>query len=284
MTKSPQENTSESFTFSYDKNIQAHYNFVAQKDADSPNSTMADMFVRKSETSFIVNSIKKYCQEKQDFTNAPSKKLKILDVGCGNGYTLETLIDYFPEHQFWGLEPNDELRGIANNRFNESNVSVTKGDIRLKDSMTYNDIDILICQRVIINLLDRQHQKEALNNIINQVKEGGLLIFIECFDSGLSVLNNARQEFDLPPLPPAHHNLYLNDSFFDNEDIAPFETESSNFLSTHYYVSRVLDPYLLQIGQKEFIRNSHFVSFLSEALPHSIGHYSPLRFLSFIKI
>ena len=62
---------------SYDKIINQHYHDVARKYKTSKLSTMNDEYVRNQETNFVFNILEKN-----------RKNLKILDVGCGNGYTL----------------------------------------------------------------------------------------------------------------------------------------------------------------------------------------------------
>ena len=64
----------------YDKLITDHYNSVAAKFKKSKLSTMNDVYVRNEETKFILSTIKR-----------SKKKLKILDIGCGNGYTLSQI-------------------------------------------------------------------------------------------------------------------------------------------------------------------------------------------------
>ena len=73
--------------------------------------------------------------------------------------------------------------------------------------------DIIICQRIIINIQNYQDQKNALKNILKLSKKGTKLIFIEAFKSGLNNLNYVRKKCKLPPLKPRIHNLYLEDNF-----------------------------------------------------------------------
>ncbi len=138
---------------------------------------------------------------------------------------------------------------------------------------------------MLINPLDGRDQARALAHLLRLVKDGGALLFIEAFQSGLDQLNEARGEFDLPAIPPAHHNLYLPDDFFERDALIPYRSEGwtvpANALSTHYYVSRVLYPLLL--GERPLKRNAHFVKVLSRALPPDIGNYSQLRILAFRK-
>lgn len=47
--------------------------------------------------------------------------------------------------------------------------------------------------------------------------------------------------------------------------------------------STMADLYIRE-NEKGFIRNSHFVSFFSNAFPKNVGNYSPLKTLCFTKI
>jgi SAM-dependent methyltransferase len=265
----------------YDLEIKKHYDKVARLDKESSSCTMSDKYIRENETIFIKNLINKFTS-----TNVPKKNnlFTILDVGCGNGHSLEILSNIFPNFEFQGLEFNQSLRQIASNRFTDKKIQIRDGDIRNKKTLPNEKVDILICQRVLINLLDEKDQKIALDNLIDLVNRDGLLIFIESFKSGLQNLNSARKEFELQELPPAHHNLYLNDNFFLNKLLKEFDNSQSELLSTHYFVSRVLHETFLKANKKEFFRNSHFVSFFSKAFPKSIGNYSPIKLLSYKKL
>jgi len=269
-------------TDEYDRKIKEHYKNVAQEDQLSSSSTMSDAITREIETVAIIEFVRDFLRYQE--TNESS--LVLADVGCGNGYTLSVLHQNFPSLKKIGLEFTEELLGLAQSRFKkEKKVVIEAGDIRKKDMLAKEKYDILICQRVIINLLDTEDQRRALDNIVNCVKPTGVLFFIEAFQKPLSNLNEAREEFDLPPILQAHHNLYLKDDFFNHRDLEKYRTPtwyySQCHLSTHYFVSRVLHAIL--IDKKKFLRNSHFVKFFAEALPAAIGDYSQLRFMTYKK-
>ena len=270
----------------YDKLITDHYREVASKEGLEPSSTMADSVTREKETAAIIEFVGDALRRLEG-TNQGKPPL-IMDVGCGNGYTLEILTQIFPENEFVGIEKSDDLRDLAISRFSQvSSVSIMAGDIRDADFSRGKIADILICQRVLINLLDIADQRKTLSNIVNSVRppranfSGGALLFIEAFQIALDTLNLARNEFDLPPIGPAHHNLYLPDGFFDISNLGLYHSDGPvlppNFLSTHYFVTRVLHPIFL--GEKPFKRNSEFVKFFTQALKEHVGDYSPLRLM-----
>jgi SAM-dependent methyltransferase len=274
----------------YDAEIEQHYRRIAEEFGLSPASTMADEITRRLETTAILD----FVRVALDARTAEERKrpATIADIGCGNGYTLGCLLERYPDQRFVGVEKSDELRALALSRFQpDGRVTITAGDVRSPDFSPPGSADIIICQRVLINLLESGDQKRALENIVAVLRDGpavgagGKCLFIEAFTRYLVKLNEARAEFELPPIPPAHHNLYLPDDFFLIRQLRPFERPGiapPNFLSTHYYVTRVLHPAVT--ANKPVKRNSEFVRFFSEALNQHVGDYSPLRLCSFEKI
>ena len=188
----------------YDSLIAQHYREVAEADGLSPSSTMAYEIIRRTETDAIIAFA-------EDAAAAVSGRApRIVDVGCGNGYTLGVLSKRLPQAQFTGIELSDDLRALAEQRVAEDgldNVTIAKGDIREPGFAGDEPFDVIICQRLLINLMDLAHQRLALGHVVGALGEGGGLICIEGMQSGLDLLNEARAEFELPPIPPAYHNV-----------------------------------------------------------------------------
>jgi ubiquinone/menaquinone biosynthesis C-methylase UbiE len=283
---------------SYDEVIKTHYDKEASSHRESKSSTMADEIIRSKETEVIKGVVASYCKAlsyqhetkgEDAVSQGPSNPpFSIIEVGCGNGYMMEQLHEGASfEATYLGVEMNGALREIAEKRFsNIDNVSIATGDIRQNDFIG-GKFKILICQRVLINLLNFEDQKLALNNLLAKVDDGGLLIFCETFSSGLERLNIARKEFDLDPIEPPYHNLCLPDNFFEHDELAPLldsDFQYQNIFSTHYYVSRVLYPAFVKALDVPFKRNSEFIKFMSSSLVDTKEVYSPLQFRIFKKI
>lgn len=285
----------------YDNTIRRHYDRVAEEKGLSPSSTMGDEVIRANETQTILKFVESVAREHRvdALTNGgyalrPNGDigLTVLDVGCGNGYTIRQLIENIPQYRYVGMEYNEKMREQAETQLASfPSVQIIAGDLRdpRSISLELESVDILICQRVLINLMGLDDQKKGLNTILGLVRPGGALLFIEAFTSGLQNLNAARGEFEIEPIPPAPHNLYLPDDFFKHPALHYWRSETfnvpANFLSTHYFVSRVLHEMVLRIMKRDgFVRNSHFVRFLSDALPAGVGEYAPLRINTFQKI
>jgi len=262
----------------YDEVILDHYKSVAASDGKFSTSTMKDEHIRKAETDVIENFLNESIKGKDH------RGITIADIGCGNGYTLSKVSEKFPGQTFVGYEYTPELYELARERFvGVDNVSVYKGDIRECFDKT-NGYDICYTQRVLINLLDKNDQCNAIGNIVDAARAGADLLFVESFQFGLDELNSARKEFMLDPIESAHHNLLLDQEFFDwlkQKNLSINDTVKNNFLSSYYYVARVLHPHLL--GDIKFTRNSHFVKFLSSLINENFGQYSPVQAYAFRK-
>ena len=276
----------------YDDAIEEHYRGVAMDCGLSGTSTMADEMTRTIETNAIIQFVETCITQRQS-SNSPVTEMTLLDVGCGNGLTLETIQKSFPELNLNGLEKSSELRELALSRFSgNGNVRIIAGDVRDDNFFEHNSVDILICQRVLINLLNIDDQLMALQNITNTLRRSaphetlGKAVFIEAFQKPMGILNEARDELGLDPIPPANHNLYLPEDFFDGAALERLESEwelpPKNFLSTHYFVTRVLHSFATR--DQTFKRNSLFSQFFSGALKPFVGDFSPLRYCTFSRI
>jgi SAM-dependent methyltransferase len=264
--------------------IRKHYREQAEKDGDSPLSTIGERVIRDKEVDLITSFIRVVSRQR------PGKEFQVLDVGCGNGYTMQRLTDTFDDVLFSGLEMTPELLKIAESRKLER-CQLRGGDIR---HAPYQDssFDVIFTERCLINILDQKEQFDGLREIARMLKPTGYYLMIECFNDGLENNNRARREMGLDDIAPAYHNLYFDKKALfegirdvlipvDPADVDPnagMMLFPQNFLSSHYFVARVLHP-LLTKGQ--WIRNTEFVSFFSFLPP--VGNYAPVQSLIFKK-
>jgi ubiquinone/menaquinone biosynthesis C-methylase UbiE len=261
---------------SNDQIIQSHYKIQAEKHKDSSTSTMEDVIIRQKEIESIFSFF--------NLRDISKINNRVLEIGCGNGYTLEQLAASFPDTAFHGLDFSHDLLGIAAKR-KIKNASFSQGDVR-KLSFEDESFDIVYTERCLINLLNWEDQQKALTEIKRVLKKGGFYFMVESFTDGFDNLNKARHELGLHNIPVAYHNLYFNkeaftkfiDSFFNIADPAALGNTdplklASNFLSSHYFTARVLHP-LLTKGDSN-LKNTEFVKFFS-FLPPS-GEYAPIQ-------
>ena len=203
--------------------------------------------------------------------------MKVLEVGCGNGYSTERFrqivgwVDAFDYAENM-IERARTRIGELNNRFIHDDVLAPK-----KLSGTY---DAVICVRVLINLRDLAAQRLALRNLQDFVNPGGLLILAEGFVEGFTELNALRAKVGLPKLQPAPINVYSR-----QPDVlgairpADFELVAEFHLGMYDYLTRIVYPL---IAGPENVRHNTVFSERSEALargwnPDSMRELSRLR-------
>lgn len=260
-----------------DEIILEHYKKVASNYGLSPTSSMKDQVIRDAEIQFFISALRNVI--KNDGT-----KQSLFDVGCGNGHLLETLRQEFPDLTLYGLEFHPDLCQLAQSR-DIKNCQVIHADMR-DDLSMYGQHDFIITERSVINLLDKAEQHAALKHIAKNLKPGGHYFLSESFEAPMHNINRARKEMGLTPdVKPSKHNLWLEERDLEIlsengliETIAPMPR---NYLSTHFYITRVFHPVVLPGGGRAGA--GEFQNFFNQALPAAVGDYSPILFRAFAK-
>ncbi len=206
-------------------------------------------------------------------------RVRLLDVGCGNGLALASLRHRFPALALGGVDYTPDMVDLARER-RLPDCEIRQGDVRelAVDDATF---DIVVSERCLINIVDAEGQRRALHEIHRVLRPGGHLIMIEAFVAGATNLNRARAELGLDPLEPPTFNRWLDEGElhswlegrFDEVGLdEPTSLPTRNFLSSHYFVSRVVYPALTT---REVLYNTEFVRFFDFLPPR--GDYSPIR-------
>ena len=163
----------------------------------------------------------------------------LADIGCGNG--IATIKYAEKVKKCIGFERSDYLRqqAIENARQSElTNLSIQAVDV-LELSKISEKFDVVVTQRVLINLESWEDQKQAILNIYGLLKPGGRYIMIENTNDAFISLNEMRHQVALEPIPQHWHNR-----FFDYERLMEFLEGQFQLLKTHdfglyYFLTRV---------------------------------------------
>ena len=262
-----------------DEIILDHYKKVARNQGLSSNSTIQDPRIREVEVNFFLKSIEQYGSRRGNF------EFSVLDVGCGNGVLLEEINKRFPSLELHGLEFSPDLLSLAKSR-RLNGVKFFQGDARVAKDFPCR-YDIILSERSVINILEAREQKLALYNIADALHKDGLYLQSESYFEPLVNLNRARRELQLTDITPSKHNRFLREfnvlALRDHRNL--IEQESiieSNYLSTYFFVSRVLHQLIRPDGGK--VKYSHLVSFMAEGFGPAVGNYSPILFRTFKKL
>lgn len=257
---------------SNDEIVLDHYRSQAAEHKLEPSSTMADLTTRELEIDAIVACV----------TSARrfGGSARLLEVGCGNGLLLSKLRERFPSIGLTGLDYSPDMLALAAGR-ELDDCDLRQGDVRTLPFPSAA-FDVIVSERCLINILDEEGQREGLEELHRVLRPGGYLVFIEAFTDGLDNLNQAREELGLTPNRVPHHNRWFDKERFLEWLPGRFEVVSStepelgvpsrNFLSSHYFISRVLYP---AVTRNPVLYNSEFVRFFRFLPPH--GDYSPIQ-------
>lgn len=172
---------------------------------------------------------------------------KILEVGCGNGYTAVEFARRLPVDIYaidFSPEMIESARKLADERTLKGRVQFEVADVR-KLSSSKSSFDLVYTERLLINLPDWPEQAKAIQDITARLKPGGRYLMCENSQDGLDRINELREACGLDAIAPPWHNRYLRDS-----EVAALEVKGLKlagvhcYSSTYYFVSRVVNAWL----------------------------------------
>lgn len=176
---------------------------------------------------------------------------RVLDVGCGNGYSTVQFafhkrvtirgLDYIPD-----LIDQARLRLEGLDYALPGQVEFDLGDITALPEPTAA-YDKVVVIRVIINLGDWRRQLQGLQECVRVLRPGGMLLLSEATLQGWNRLNSFRREWGLADIPMPPFNQYLDEEKVIaalNPDLELIQL--ADFSSTYYVGTRVLKPLLIK--------------------------------------
>jgi SAM-dependent methyltransferase len=246
--------------------IRQLYASEAEKHGTSGTSSIQDLRTRHLE----VGAISSYLRD----------GLRVLEIGCGNGYVAAQLVQKF-DIDLEAFDFSDELIELAAAQplaAPRGRVTFYVGDVLNSDRQ--NAFDIIFSIRCLQNLTSWESQKIGLANVARALRVGGHYIMDESFWTGLNNLNEARRELDLEPIPESWHNTFFHEeqTIKFMQDLGCTYVDQNAFLSGYYFGSRILLPALMPKGKK-VISSSRLNDYFAH-LP-AVGDFSPMKILRF---
>lgn len=248
--------------------VKEMWNEAARKLGDSPLATTHDRLLRDME----IEAVLKYVP-------STKKKLKILDLGCGNGFST---IEYAKvrTHDFVGVDFSEEMIKFAekalkkNQKKLKGSLSFSQGDalhLNFKDSA----FDIVTTGRCLVNLVTVEDQKKGLLEIHRVLKKGGYAILCEGSQQGFEAVNDLRKIAGLPLMTYHWHNIYLDETKLVPFMKKYFTVEAVDaFASTYFIASRVFNA----IASPDPKKPDYFskINKVATKLP-AVGEHSSLK-------
>jgi ubiquinone/menaquinone biosynthesis C-methylase UbiE len=180
--------------------------------------------------------------------------MRVLDAGCGNGITAVELASRY-NIDLIGVDLAKNMiisaKDLARKTTLKGSVKFIVGDV-LSLNNVFGKFDLVYTERVLINLLDWNHQKQAIKNILNLLNEGGLYVMCENSQDGLDNMNSLRLNIGLPEIKRPWHNRYLNEAEICSAVFSGAKLKDTiNYASTYYFLSRIVNAWLASKDGKE---------------------------------
>lgn len=254
--------------------IQEHWQKKATDHGSDQKATHSDTYLRNLEIKAISSQLTPDC--------------KIIDVGCGNGFSTMEFAQQFPSTAFTGVDYASQMITHAKDSLSSKslkNISFQEMDILKPCNTLLGQFDIAITERCIINLPTHELQVKAFENLCKLVKPGGTILLSEETMQAYNNINNLRLDSNLDPMSIQWHNLYIDFPNFikDTKSVATLKTEvnfsSSYYLATRYFKALLCKELGLNPGEN---LQSDFHKY-SSSLP-ILGDFGLLKLFIFEKI
>ncbi|MCZ6503708.1 MAG: class I SAM-dependent methyltransferase, partial [Gammaproteobacteria bacterium] len=181
---------------------------------------------------------------------------RVLDVGCGNGYTTNHIAPMVRE--IVGIDFSENMinraieEGQKKNILDKESIVFKVANVLDLDPSLFGYFDIVISERCLINLDSWENQKKAISKLASVLKPGGLFIFVEGSKNGRERLNEMRKAVGLEAMPSVWHNV-------DFEEKATLEFLSKFFeinhrlhLGVYDFISRIFHPLLVAPDEPKY--------------------------------
>lgn len=219
--------------------------FYDHRDVEETYATSRDHNLRELEIAFLRDRL------------SPGD---ILDIGCGNGYTLLSLAKEI-KGNFVGLDFSAEMirgAGVLAERMKadlHSKPDFHQADIRHLP-FDDNSFDYVISERCLQNLPSQKDQWATLGEVHRVLRPGGSYLMVEGTEDGLDRLNDLRARLSLDRIPSVSPDnisaLKFREAELESHLEPLFEIVHRQYWGTYYLISRILQPLLVVPDKPRF--------------------------------
>lgn len=228
------------------KMVQDQYN---KMDNSNVYITSRDYNLRELEISALKNHV---------------KEGKILDCGCGNGYTLLSLAKELKKSQMTGVDFSENLiRGAKHLKQEMADDLSSIPDFICQEMEAFLEesdetFDSIITERFIVNLPSVDAQYAMIKKLCSRLNPQGKLILVEGSQEGFLNLNAIREKATLPTIPDVYpgneSSKKLNSKKFKEEvaKLPGIELCNEQDFSFYSIASKVFHPLFVKPMNPQF--------------------------------
>jgi ubiquinone/menaquinone biosynthesis C-methylase UbiE len=189
----------------------------------------------------------------------------LLDLGCGNGFTLCSLGMLLDGWTMVGVDFSEALiRGAEAMRTEHESKMRSIPQLILGDAIAHirglpeASVDCVLTERFLQNLPSRESQYGVIREAKRVLRPGGRLLMCEGSQDGFEALNDLREAVGLERIPESGPEnvsaLRFRDAEierFSEDELGLIRTAKAGF-STYFAIARVLHPLLVSPQQPRF--------------------------------
>jgi len=175
---------------------------------------------------------------------------RLLDVGCGAGYTTRLLapqvraavgVDYSESM----IERARAAADRATLTFEVADVMSLQPGTRGTPGAELGLFDVAVSSRCLINLAGWPEQQQAIRNIAGMLKPGGRFLFLEGLADGRDGLNRMRMVSGLEAMPTVWHNVDFVEDRLRGFLEPLFTISERRHFGVYDFVARIVHPLLV---------------------------------------
>ncbi len=174
---------------------------------------------------------------------------RLLDVGCGAGYTTRLLAPQV--RAAVGVDYSESMIERARAAADQKTLTFEVGDVMTLEPGTPGTLgtlgtfDVAVSSRCLINLAGWPEQQQAIRNIAGMLKPGGRFLFLEGLADGRDALNRMRVASGLDAMPTVWHNVdFVEDQL--RTFLEPlFTIRERRHFGVYDFVARIVHPLLV---------------------------------------
>jgi ubiquinone/menaquinone biosynthesis C-methylase UbiE len=188
---------------------------------------------------------------------------RLLDLGCGNGYTLISLARLLEGWTLLGVDFAGNLINGARTLLSGEAPLPSTIDFVHADAIEYlhalpdASVDYVLTERFLQNLPGVARQMDTLAEIFRVLSPGGSFLMCEGSEQGFERLNDLREAVGLTRIPATSRENVTAVRFDDDVvearlDALGFDVTAKEGFSTFFTIARVLHPMLVAPSAPRF--------------------------------
>jgi SAM-dependent methyltransferase len=191
---------------------------------------------------------------------------RVLDLGCGNGYTLLALGTELESGRLVGVDFSQSMVDGAR----ELMRTEYEGTLKVQPEFVCSDVfafleavdvgefDTIISERLVLNLPSWEKQRKLIEAIIARLSPGGRYLMVEASAQGFGELNAVRRRCGLAEIPDRYPGNESSNKL-DEENLkglfaehADVQVRPLHYFSFYALASKVLHPLLVAPNEPKF--------------------------------